>query len=215
MKNAAIVCLLLSSAGALCAGAAQEGPRVRSAAVAISGENPFINLSLAEGGTVTTSVSFWRVVHSPAGRGHACYVSSDVTGNGPTPDDLRVVYTDNRDLVEYLNREIMSAFDRSYAERPYRQAAATFQSEGDTRTEYREVVTSAEGAIRLVWRDFLPALLIDVPVKPFTIITTIVPARVAEVHVNGVKAAGRVFARPEGTAQGSSGSLAFSETWIK
>lgn len=43
----------------------------------------------------------------------------------------------------------------------------------------------------------------------------LIPAKVAEVYINGKKAVGTVFPRPEGAAQGSTGSLAFSETWVK
>jgi hypothetical protein len=194
---------------------AQDGPRIKGHTVAISGENPFISLALEAGGKVLTNVSFWRVIYSPAGVGHACYIRSDVTGNGPSSDDIRAVYTDNVKLVEYLNKEIMSVFDKSYADKPYTVYEGTFQKKGDTLTEYREVVTSGKTKVELVWRDFYLPILIEIPVKPFTITTTLIPAKVAEVYVNSVKAVGCVFPRPEGTAQGSTGTLAFSETWVK
>jgi len=196
-------------------GFAQDGPKVMGKTVAISGENPFISLALEAGGKSLTNVSFWRVVYSPAGVGHACYIRSDRTGNGPSEDDLRAVYTDNPKLVDYLNREIMSAFDKGYLENPYPVHPATFQKQGDTLKEYREIITSGKQKIELVWRDFYPVILIEIPAKPYIITTTLIPARVAEVLIDGVKAAGRVFPRPEGTAQGSSGTLAFSETWVK
>lgn len=193
----------------------QDGLRIKGHTVAISGENPFIGLSHEAGGKVLTNVSFWRVIYSPVGVGHACYIRSDLTGNGPSDDDIRAVYTDNMKLMEYLNKEIMSVFDKSYADKPYPAHEATFRKKGDTLAEYREIVTSGTTKVELVWRDYCPPLLIEIPVKPFTITTTLIPAKVAEVHVNGVKAAGRVFPRPEGTAQGSTGTLAFSETWVK
>lgn len=197
----------------LCSG--QDGPRIKGNTVAISGENPFISLSNEAGGKALTNVSFWRVVYSPAGVGHACFIRCDVTGNGPSDDDIRAVYTDNVKLVEYLNKEIMSAFDKSYADNPYAVRQASFRKTGDTLTEYREIVTSEALTLELVWRDFEKPLLVEIPVKPFLITTTLIPAKIAEVYVNGVKAAGRVFPRPEGTAQGSTGTLAFSETWVK
>lgn len=196
-------------------GAAQEGPTVKGGQVVISGENPFISLSLKAGGKSLTNVSFWRVVYSPAGVGHACYIRCDLTGNGPSKDDIRAVYTDNKKLVEYLNKEIMSAFDKAYMEDPYPVHSASFRKEGDMLNEYREVVTADSLKLELVWKDFHPPVMIEIPVSSYIINTTLGPARIAEVFVNGVKAAGRVFPRPEGTAQGSTGSLAFSETWVR
>ena len=194
---------------------AQDGPKVRGSKVYVSGENPFIALSMKAGDRPLTNVSFWRVIYTPAGRGHACFVTSDITGNGPSSDDIRAVFTDNENLVDYLTKEIMSAFDRSYIEKPFSKIRATFQTKGDTLKEYREIVKSDKHTIELVWRDFYPSLLIDIPVKPFSLTTMLIPAKVGEVYTNGTKAVGSVFPRPEGTSQGSSGSLAFSETWVK
>ncbi|HPW17864.1 MAG TPA: hypothetical protein PLP83_05730 [Candidatus Aminicenantes bacterium] len=214
-KPVLIVSALAALLAAAVPGAAQVAPQVKEGAVAITGENPFISLALEEGGKTLTSVSFWRVVHSPAGVGHACYVLADLTGDGPSGDDIKAVFTDNPKLVEYLNKEIMSAFDRSYADDPYPVHAAVFTKAGDGLAEHRETVTAGGTKVELVWRDFLPAVLVEIPVKPYVIFTTLVPARTAEVAVNGKKAAGRVFPRPEGTAQGSTGTLALAETWLK
>lgn len=210
-----MLALLLTGLAPATFTAAQAGPQVKGRKVAIAGENPFISLSLEAGGKSLTSVSFWRVVYSPAGAGHACYLRSDVTGNGPTADDVRVVYTDNPALVEYLNREIMSAFDPGYRDNPYPVQDAVFGKKGSPPAEYREVVTAGSTKVELLWRDFHPPVLMEIPVKPFIIFTTLIPSKTSEVYINGIKAAGRVFPRPEGTAQGSSGSLAFCETWVQ
>jgi hypothetical protein len=194
---------------------AQEGPKVRGSKVVVSGENPFIGLALKAGDKPITNVSFWRVIYTPVGRGHACYVTSDLTGNGPSSDDVRAVFTDNEALVAYLNKEIMSTFDKSYVEKPFPVHKATFQTRGDTLKEYREIIKSDKYTVELVWKDFYPSILLDIALPPLSLTTMLIPAKVAEVYINGTKAAGSVFPRPEGTAQGSSGSLAFSETWVK
>jgi hypothetical protein len=209
---------LVASVGMLTIGpwaGAQEGPRVRGTTIAITGENPFISLAREAGEKPLTSVSFWRVVHSPAGMGHACYVTSDLTGDGPSADDLRVVFTDNEELLEYLNREIMTVFDGKHLDNPYPVVKATFTRQGDTRGEYRELIAAEQHSVELVWKQFLPALQLEIPVGSLTIATTIIPAQTAEVHIDGVKAAGSAFPRPEGTAQGSSASLAWAETWFR
>lgn len=206
---------LLMIAAIIITGYAQEGPKVRGSKVVVSGENPFISLSLKAGDKPVTDVSFWRVVYTPVGRGHACYVTSDLAGNGPSSDDMRAVFTDNEVLVNYLNKEIMSTFDKSYLEKPFPVLKATFQTRGDTLREYREIIKSEKYLIELVWKDFYPSILIDIALKPLSLTTMLIPAKAAEVYINGARAAGTVFPRPEGTAQGSSGSLAFSETWVK
>ena len=37
--------------------------------VILTGENPFIRLSAANGGPITTNASFWRIITCPAGPG--------------------------------------------------------------------------------------------------------------------------------------------------
>ena len=194
---------------------AQEGPKARGSMVVASGENHFIALSFEKDDKRITDVSFWRLIYTPVGRGHVCYVTSDLTGDGPSNDDMRALFTDNEALADYLNKEIMSTFDKSYIAKPFPRHKASFETKGDTLNEYREIIKSDHHTIELVWKDFYPAILLDIPIKPFSLTTMLIPAKVAEVNINGDKAVGRVFPRPEGTAQGSTGSLAFSETWVK
>jgi hypothetical protein len=80
--------------------AAQTPSDVKEGSVAVIGENPGIRLVVKDGAPPATSVSFWRVLHSPAGAGHVCFLTSDVAGDGPTPDDVRVAYADNDKLAE-------------------------------------------------------------------------------------------------------------------
>ena len=53
--------------------------------VYISGENPGIRLLDKEGGTALTAISFWRVIWSPEGPAHVCFVT---TGDGKSTGDL-------------------------------------------------------------------------------------------------------------------------------
>ncbi len=194
---------------------AQEGPKVRGSKVVASGENHFIALSLEKNNKPLTDISFWRLFYTPVGRGHVCYVTSDLTGDGPSNDDLRALFTDNEALADYISTEIMATFDIGYVEQPFPKYKALFETKGDTLNEYREIIKSEQHTIELEWRDFYPAILLDVPIKPFSLTTMLIPAKAAAVSINGSKAVGKVFPRPEGTAQGSTGSLAFSETWVK
>jgi hypothetical protein len=90
---------------------AQTPSDVKDGTVAVVGENPGIRLVTKEGAPPSTSVSFWRVLQSPAGAGHVCFLTSDITGDGPTPDDVRVAFADNGKLAEYVAVQLMTALD--------------------------------------------------------------------------------------------------------
>ena len=95
--------------------------------VYVTGENPVIRLLDKEGGTPLTFASYWRILWSPVGPGHVCYVT---TGDGKSPTDVRVALTDNQKLYDYLTREIMVVLDPAIPSRPYSVALATFRDPG-------------------------------------------------------------------------------------
>ena len=228
---AGVVCVMaLFLAGAVAGAGAQQaqGPvpaaaqsvsDVREGRVAVIGENPGIRLVVKDGAPPATSVSFWRVFQSPAGAGHVCFVTSDITGNGPSPDDVRMAFADNEKLAEYVALQLMTAFDKAYGEKPFPVKLARFERSGDTITAWKESVKADGYAIDLVWRDFYEPFVIEskagVPHNPYTILSTFVPAKTAEVVINGVKAAGAATPRMRGPRQSSSAFLAFAETWLK
>ena len=198
---------------------AQAPSDVKDGTVAVVGENPVIRLMSADGASQTTNVSFWRVFQSPAGVGHVCFVTSDITGDGPTSDDIRLAFADNDKLAEYIATQLMTAFDKAFNAKPFPVRSARFERRGDTTTAWREIVTADGVAIELVWRDFYAPFAIEskagVPHNPYTILSTFVPARAGEVIINGRSAAGTVTPRMRGTRQSSSAFLAFAETWLK
>jgi hypothetical protein len=212
--------LVFIVAVSLCApGLAQTPSDVKDGKVAVVGENPGIRLVTKEGAPPSTSVSFWRVLQSPAGAGHVCFLTSDVTGDGPTPDDVRVAFADNEKLAEYVAMQLMTAFDRAYGEKPFPVKTARFERSGDTATAWKESIHSDGTTVELVWRDFYEPFVIEsragVPHNPYTILSTFIPARAADVIINGTRAAGTPTLRMRGTRQSSSAFLAFAETWLK
>lgn len=199
--------------------AAQAVSDVKDGKVAVVGENPGIRLVVKEGAPPSTSVSFWRVFQSPAGAGHVCFVTSDIKGDGPTPDDVRLAFTDNEKLAEYVALQLMTAFDKAYGEKPFPVRRARFERTGDTVTAWRESMKADGYAIDLVWREFYEPFAIEsragVPHNPYTILSTFIPAKSADVVINGTRVAGTVTPRMRGTRQSSSAFLAFAETWLK
>jgi hypothetical protein len=216
MTRLAVTLLLIVA----CAPAFAQAPSdVKDGKVAVIGENPGIRLVAKEGAAPSTSVSFWRVFQSPAGEGHVCFVTSDIAGDGPTPDDIRLAFTDNEKLADYVAMQLMTAFDKAYGEKPFPVRRARFERRGNTTTAWTESLTADGYRIDLVWRDLLEPFAIEskagVPHNPFTILSTFVPAKTAEVVINGKRAAGQATPRMRGSRQSSSAFLAFAETWLK
>ena len=218
IRNIAVV-VVLGALGVAGAASAQTSSDVKDGRVAVIGENPGIRLVMKEGAPPSTSVSFWRVFQSPAGAGHVCFVTSDVTGDGPTPDDIRLAFADNEKLAEYVATQLMTAFDKAYGDKPFPVRRARFERSGDTATAWKETITADGYAIDLVWRDFYEPFAIEshvgVPHNPYTILSTFIPAKSADVTINGARAAGTVTSRMRGNRQSSSAFLAFAETWLK
>ena len=73
--------------------------------------------------------------------------------------------------------------------------------------------------IELAFRDFYEPFQLDTPVggprNPFGVTSFFIPAKTAEVIVNGKKALGNVYPQMRGPVQSSTAFLAFSESWIK
>ena len=200
----------------------QDG--VKLGKVYVTGENPFIRLLDKADGAALTDVSYWRIIWSPVGPGRVCYIT---TGDGTSPGDLRVALVDNRKLYDYLTQQIMVTIDKSIPERPFTVVQATFgdpgqgtfNDSGDMMKERKVTFKSAKYTGSLVWRDFDAPFQVDMPVgserNPFGVVSLIIPAKSAEVIINGKKTAGNVYPQKFGPAQMSSASLAFSESWIK
>ena len=217
-----ILILLLPSLARAQSAGVQEG--VKLGKVYVTGENPGIRLLDKEGGKVITAVSYWRIIWSPVGPGHIGFVT---TGDGKSPGDLRVAFVDNRKLNDFLTQQIMVNLDPSLSERPFTVVQATFgdagqgtfSAAGDTMTERRVTFKSDKYAVALVWRDFYEPFQLDIPVvggrNPFGITSLFIPAKSADVIINGKKAAGNVYPQKRGPAQSSSAFLAFSESWVK
>lgn len=212
---------LFALLAALPLSAQQDSSGVKYGRVYVSGENPVIRLLMKEGATPTTEASFWRVVYSPAGMGHVLFLRSGIAADPSSKPAgaIRIAFTDNEKLAEYLGREIMSAFNKVYVDDPFPVRKATFTKSGNTTSEWRETVKSDAYTIELVWSDFAEPFQLDTPAggrtNPYGIASLFIPARAAEVIINGKKAAGRPFPTRRGRMENSTAFLAFSETWVR
>ena len=171
-------------------------------------------LSRQDGALQTTRTSHWRVLLSPGGQGHVLFIKSDVAN-----DEVRV-YSDNIALARWLQEEIESFLFPEFADQTLPVVDAVFTRSGDVRSFWTESVESDEDSISLTWHDFLePYMLVvpagSVPGRTHGVYSCFVPARKAQLTVNGMVAQGEVSQEMRGDKPSTSACLAWSETWLR
>lgn len=182
--------------------------------IRLTGENSFIRLSRQEGGPQTTRASHWRVLWSPAGPGHVLFIKSDVG------DEETLVYADNIALARWLQEEIESLLFPEFADQSLPVLEATFTKSGDGRSFWTESIESEEDAIALTWYDFAEPFMLTVaagsaPGRPHGVYSCFIPARKAQITVNGQIAEGNIYKEMRGDKESSTACLAWSETWVR
>jgi hypothetical protein len=177
----------------------------------MTGENSFVRLSNDNGNTIPERVSHWRVLWSPAGQGHALFIESSLKKN--------LVYSDNAGVARYLQRTIELLLHPPFADGGLPIVDAKFERSGNSLSTVEERVVSAKDEIILTWWDFMPPFVLTMPPgamnRPLGVYSTFIPARAAQLAVNGQAAPGKVFPQERGGRPSSSCVLAWSETWVK
>jgi len=180
--------------------------------VVMTGENSFIRLSNDGGSTIAERVSHWRVLWSPAGQGHALFIDSSLTGKGPR------VYADNPGVARYLQRTIETLLWKDFAEPSLPVIHAGFSRGGDSLSTVEERIVSREDEIVLCWWDLMKPFILTMPPgamsRPLGVYSTFIPARSAQLSVNGRAAAAAVFPMERFGKPASSCCLAWSESWV-
>jgi hypothetical protein len=181
--------------------------------VVMTGENSFVRLSNDGGATLTTRVSHWRVLWSPAGQGHALFIDSPLTGIGPR------VYADNAGLARYLQRTIETLLHAPFADDSLPIRDAEFERSGHALATVEERVNAASEEFVLSWWDLMKPFILTMPPgamnRPLGVYSTFIPARSAQLSVNGAASPGKVFAQERFGKASSSCCLAWSESWTK
>ena len=91
----------------------------------LTGENPFIRLSLKDGDPNSTDASYWRIIFSPAGPGHVLYLKSEVT------DGRWRIYSDNIAMARWLQTTVQGMLNAELSDTTIPCAEATFSKAGD------------------------------------------------------------------------------------
>jgi hypothetical protein len=182
--------------------------------VRMTGENSFIRLAGEQGGTETTRASHWRILYSPGGQGHALFLQSDVTDG-----DVRI-YSDNIAVARWLQDEMESMFFPAFTDQTIPVAEAEFTASGDGINHWTETIESPYETVSMAWHDFVEPFVIQSapnarPGRPLGIYSTFVPARKAQLTLNGEAATGTAQSDKLGDAVSSTCCLAWSESWMK
>ncbi|MSP66748.1 MAG: hypothetical protein EXQ96_01355 [Alphaproteobacteria bacterium] len=189
-----------------------------------SGENPGISLKEKPDGPFTTQASFFRVVLSPHGRGHALVLLQSPQNASPPADRPNICFHDNEKLARYLVGEFIANFGAykglpSLGSMVYRKLDSV-ASEGDPANTYSEIVKAGDTTVRMTWsglgkpfcfalppdksatgRHYMPSLFIGCKEAAITVNGKVLPGKPAPREVAGNKI--------------STAMLAFSETWIR
>jgi len=180
----------------------------------LTGENPFIRLSEADGGQATTNASFWRILLSPAGPGHVLYLRSELTKNRWR------IYSDNIAMARWLQNTVQGMLNADLSDTSIPVTDATFGRSGDARDFWTERLTAHGEDIALTWYDIGNPLLIHTqpgppPARKYGVCTVLIPALGARLTINGVEAKGRAFPTQREGQPFSTCALAFSESWTE
>jgi hypothetical protein len=188
-------------------------PPVDPNAVLMTGENSFIRLSSDGGTTLTDRASHWRVLWCPAGGGHALFLQSTLTGGQVK------IYSDNIAVARWLQTSIEKLLFPAFADTSVPVIAARFDRHGGPWSTATETVTATDARVTMSWYDCIEPFVLHAPPgfndRPIGVFSTFFPARAAQIEVNGKVAPGQVWPEMRGDRQGSSATLAWSETWVK
>jgi len=181
--------------------------------VVMTGENSFIRLSNDGGKTIADRVSHWRVLWSPAGQGHALFMESPLTGKAPR------VYADSVGLARYLQRTIECLLHKPFADEALPVIDAQFERTGNSLGTVEERVVSDDGELILSFWDLMAPFVLTMPPgamdRPLGVYSTFLPARGAQLALNGEVATGKVFMQDRFGKKSSSCCLAWSESWTR
>jgi hypothetical protein len=181
--------------------------------VVMTGENSFIRLSSDGGSTMTDRVSHWRVLWSPAGQGHALFIESPLVEGGP------LLYADNAGVARYLQRTIEVLLHKPFADESLPIIDAEFARTGSSLSTVEERIGTSDDEIVLSWWDLMKPFILTMPPgamqRPLGVYSTFIPARSAQLAVNGEASRAKAFPQERFGRPSSSCCLAWSESWTR
>ena len=189
-----------------------------------SGENPGISLKEKADGPFSALASFFRVVLSPHGRGHALVLLQSPKEAAPPAARPNICFHDNEKLARYLVSDFVSHFG-AYKGLPglsgltYRRLESVTAA-GDPLSTYSETVRAGDTTVTLTWRGLGEPFCFAVPPEKSAtgrhhMPSLFVGCNDAEISVNARALPGRPVPRDIAGRSITTAMLAFSETWIR
>jgi len=189
-----------------------------------SGENPGMYLKESAEGPFVTLVSFFRVVTSPHGKGHAAFMLLDPYGGGMDPERPNVCLTDNEPLAAYVQKGFVSHFGAFKGAKGLSNLQMKpgwdFMSSGYGRTSHTEWFRSAIGQVNLTWDKLSAPFMVELMKEQSAtgaheMFSLFLESSLATITINGKAVAGKSVPRDWIGRKSTTAFLAFSETWIK
>jgi hypothetical protein len=203
---------------------AMADPIVFPGTVEWSGENPGISLKEKPDGPFVALASFFRVVLSPHGRGHALVLLQAPQDANPPAERGNFCLHDNEALARYLVADFVSHFgafkaQAGLANLTYRRLERV-EASGDPASSYSETVKGGDLTVQLTWiglgKPFCFALPPDRSATGRHHMPSLfVGCEDATVTVNGRTLPGKPVPREIAGHTITTAMLAFSETWIR
>src|SRR5258708_32284309 len=113
--------------------------------VIVTGENPFIRLSVKDGDPNSTDASFWRILFSPSGPGHVLYLKSELT------EGLWRIYSDNIAMARWLQLTVPGMLNPELKDLTIPVIDAEFSKPADPRYFWTGRVVSIYEEVLLPW----------------------------------------------------------------
>jgi len=177
--------------------------------VVMTGENSFIRLSKDGGKSLVTRASHWRVLWSPAGQGHVLFLEEKGIQ----------VFSDNVGMTRYLQQQIEKLLYEPFADPKLPVVDARFERTGHSLATVEERISAEKSTIVMSWWDFINPFILTMPPgamkRPLGVYSTFIPARSAQLTVNGEACPGEVFEQERFGKASSSCCLAWSESWTR
>jgi len=177
--------------------------------VVMTGENSFIRLSKDGGKSLVTRASHWRVLWSPAGQGHVLFLEEK---------SIRVL-SDNVGMTRYLQKHIEKLLHEPFADPKLPVVDAKFERTGHSLATVEERIRTKQTEIVMSWWDFIDPFILTMPPgamkRPLGVYSTFIPARSAQLTLNGEACPGEVFEQERFGKPSSSCCLAWSESWTR
>jgi hypothetical protein len=187
-----------------------------------TGENPGIYLKESVDGPFVTIASFFRVVLSPHGSGHAAVVIQDPQAKAAP--ERNFCLTDNEKLARWLVAEYVAHFaafkglpalgDLAY--RPLRSC----MREGDATSRYSEIARGDGIELRMTWEGIGEAFALQLPPEKSAtgrhrMLSIFAGARDGIIAIDGRRLPGHAVPRDMVGRQITTAFLAFAESWIR